>query len=208
MQHLIKIALKSVLYNTKTLKAIPTKSLNQNLMNIFLAAIPKSVYGDRRRVEVFVWGIVGLCITKTVNFDKWAEVVISRAVYADSHTRRFSRWLENESVDPISFYAPLLQQALADWPENQRYFVSLDTSDLGNGYILIRASLVYRGRAIPISWRVIKHRSATVAFVEYEPVLVDVLKALPKGADIVFLADRGFVHKEFIKFCRQHHVHF
>ena len=186
----------------------PALEMYQNLMNIFLAAIPKNVYGDRRRVEVFVWGIVGLCMTKTANFNKWGEVVISRAVYADSHTRRFSRWLENEFVDPIAFYAPLLQQALADWPQDQRYFVSLDTSDLGNGYILIRSSLVYRGRAIPISWYVIKHGSATVAFVEYESVLSQVLNALPKGADIVFLADRGFVHKEFVRFCRQHHVHF
>jgi len=185
-----------------------TLEMYQNLMNIFLAVIPKSVYGDRRRVDVFVWGVVALCMSKTVNLSGWAEVVVSRAVYADSHTRRFSRWLENSNFDTMSFYRPLLQETIADWPENQRYLVPIDTSDLGNGYILIRAALIYRGRTIPLSWSVIKHGSASVGFNEYEQVLKDVLKILPKDANIVFLADRGFVHKKFIEFCRHHQVNF
>ena len=179
-----------------------TLEMYQDLMKTLLPKIPKSVYGDRRRVEVFVWGIVALCMAKTVNLNQWGEVVISRAVYADSHTRRFSRWLENPHFETMGFYTPLLQASIADWPENQRYLVPIDTSDLGNGYILIRTALVYRGRTIPISWRVIKHGSTSVGFVEYEQILEDVLNTLPKGADIVFLADRGFVHKKFIEFCR------
>ena len=118
----------------------------QDLMKILLPKIPKNVYGDRRRVEVFAWGIVALCMAKTVNLNQWGEVVISRAVIADSHTRRFSRWLENPHFETMSFYTPLLQAAIADWPKNQRYFVPIDASDLGDGYILIRAALVYRGR--------------------------------------------------------------
>ena len=179
-----------------------------DLMKILLTKIPKSIFGDRRRVEVLAWGVVALCFTKTVNLNQWSDVVISRATYAASHQRRFKRWLENPKIKPIAFYTPLLQAALADWPKNQRFFVPLDTSDLGNGYILIRAGLVYRGRTIPISWRVIKHGSTSVGFSAYEQILEDVLNILPKGANIIFLADRGFVHKKFIQFCRRHGVHF
>ncbi len=38
-------------------------------------------------------------------------------------------------------------------------------------FILIRASLVYRGRAIPLAWRPMHRRSATVSFEDYQPVL-------------------------------------
>jgi hypothetical protein len=34
--------------------------------------------------------------------------------------------------------------------------LALDTSQLPLGYVLIRLSLIYRGRAIPVAWRIIK----------------------------------------------------
>lgn len=179
-----------------------------DVIKILLPRIPKEVFGDRRRVEVLSWSIVGLIFTKSVNLNLWITVVTSRAQFARSRERRFSRWLHNPHIDPHAFYTPLLQDAIADWPKDEPYLLSLDTSDLGNGYILIRASLTYRGRAIPVSWRVIKHGSTSVAFSEYKPVLEEALNILPKGANIVWLADRGFVHKEFVKFCVNNGCHF
>lgn len=179
-----------------------------DLMGILLARIPKKVFGDRRRVVVLAWAVVALIFTKTVNLNSWITVVISNAKFARSRERRFSRWLHNSKVDPHAYYKPLLQDAIADWPEDEEYFVALDTSDLGNGYILIRASLIYRGRAIPVSWRVIKHGSTSVSFQQYKPVLKEFLKILPKEAKIVLLADRGFVHKKLVKFCVKNGVHF
>ena len=131
-----------------------------DLMKIWRPNIPKSIFGDRRRVEVLAWAVVARSATKTVNFNQWGEVVISRARYATCHERRFKRWFMNTKINPVAFYRPLLQIALADWPKNQPFYVALDTSDLGNGFILIRAALIYRGRAIPISWRFIYHSTA------------------------------------------------
>ena len=71
-------------------------------------------------------------------------------------------------------------------------YVALDTSVLPNGYVLIRTSLVYRGRALPIAWRVLKHSSASVSYDDYEIVLQQTRDALPSEMVIVLLADRGF----------------
>lgn len=179
-----------------------------DLMSILMSKLPKSSYGDRRRVEVLAWAVAAVCLTCTVNLSLWGEVVISEAKIARSRERRFSRWLHNPKIDPHLIYRFLLQDALSDWPTDQPYYVALDTSDLGNGYILIRTALIYRGRAIPISWDVIKHGSTSVSYPRYEPVLEQVLNILPKGANIIFLADRGFAHKKFIEFCAKHQVHF
>jgi hypothetical protein len=143
---------------------------------------------------------VGLCLTKTINFNKWGEGVISNAQYAASHQRRFQRWLRNEHVKPVPFYELLLKVALGTWKLTDIIYLALDTSVLPKGYVLIRSSLVYRGRAIPVSWRVFKHGSATVGYEDYAPVLEQALALLPKGLRIVLLADRGFAHAELVRF--------
>ncbi len=51
--------------------------------------IPRSTFGNVCRLMGLAWAVVGLCLTGTVNFNKWGEVVISEAQYASSHQRRF-----------------------------------------------------------------------------------------------------------------------
>lgn len=84
----------------------------------------------------------------------------------------------------------------------------LDTSVLFYGYILIRTSLVYRGRALPIAWRVFKHNSASVNYDDYEIVLEQTRDALPPEMVIVLLADRGFLHRKLVLFARQAGWHY
>jgi hypothetical protein len=140
-----------------------------------------------------------------VNINQWGEVVIDHAEYASSRQRRFQRWLHNRRVRPVKFYSPLLRAALRRWPLGKTLYLVLDTSDLHNGYILIRLALVYRGRAIPVTWRVVKHNSTSVSYRDYKVLLYQALLILPAGYQIVLLADRGFVHAELVKFARRHH---
>ena len=172
------------------------------LVGAFRRLIPQAVYGDGRRLEVLAWAVIGLCQTKTVNFIQWAEVVLSQATRASSHQRRFHRWLHNPHIRPAEFYPYLLQAALADWDWVERLYVAVDVSDLHNGYILIRTALIYRGRAIPVAWRVIAHPGTSIGYAEYEPVLQQTIQALPATAQLVFLLDRGFVHQALFRFIR------
>jgi hypothetical protein len=71
-------------------------------------------------------------------------------------------------------------------------YVALDTSMLWNTYCLIRLSVIYRGRAVPLVWRVIEHGSATVSFATYQDVLDEAPSRIPFACQVVFLADRGF----------------
>ena len=56
----------------------------------------------------------------------------------------------------------------------------------------MRLSLIYRGRAIPIVWKVLEHPSSSVAYVVYQEVLDKVVELLPCHCPVVFTADRGF----------------
>jgi len=63
---------------------------------------------------------------------------------------------------------------------------------------LVRLAVVHRGRALPIVWRVMEHRSASVAFIDYREMLYQAVGRLPKGVKVVLLADKGFIHTELM----------
>jgi hypothetical protein len=118
---------------------------------------------DRRHLKTLAWMTVGLMQSGTISLPAWVPYVQSRAVYAQSIVRRFARWLENDRIDVHALYGPLLQQALAEWG-NAVLYLALDTSLLWETYCLVRISLVYRGRAIPMVWAVLEHPSSRVAY--------------------------------------------
>lgn len=183
------------------------KALHRDLMKALLTHLPRSVYGDIRRVVTLAWAIVGLCLTRTVRLTAWAEVVEGRAQYAASRVRRFARWLHQSAIDPTKWYPPLLKATLRDWTPSTRVYVALDTTVLGP-FVLIRVSLVYRGRAIPLAWKALRHASAMVSFDAYRPVLEQVRLLLPAGSQVTLLADRGFLHEQLIRYAQQHHWHY
>jgi Transposase DDE domain len=183
------------------------KALHRDLMKALLTALPRTVYRDIRRVVTLAWAVVGLCLTRTVRLTAWAEVVDGHAQYAASRVRRFARWLHHAAIDPMIWYPPVLKATLRDWTPNNRVYVALDTTVLAP-FVLIRASLVYRGRAIPLAWKALRHASATVSFEAYQPVLDHVRPLLPSGSQVTLLADRGFLHEQLIRYAQQHRWHF
>jgi hypothetical protein len=138
------------------------KQLHDDLMRALLSIVPRATYQNIHRLSTLAWAVIGLYLTHTVRLGAWAEVLESRATSAAGRVRRFSRWLHHLAIHPQEWYAPVLQAALGDWPPNARMYVALDTTVL-TPFVLICASLIYRGRAIPLAWRAMEHRSAKVA---------------------------------------------
>ena len=183
------------------------KQMHRELMNAILPVLPRTIYRDIRRVVTLAWAVTGLCRKGTVRLSAWAEEVTSSAHYAASRVRRFARWLHNPAIDPAKWYPPLVRAALRDWTPGSRAYVALDTTVLAP-FVLIRASLIYRGRAIPLAWRALRRTSAMVSFEAYQSVLDQVRAVLPAGVIITLLADRGFLHQRLILYTRQHNWHY
>jgi hypothetical protein len=183
------------------------KQLHRDLMNALLPLLPRTIYHDIRRVVTLAWAVTGLCRKGTVRLSAWAEEVTSAAQYAASKVRRFARWLHNPAIDPAVWYPPVLRAALLDWTPGSRAYVALDTTVLAP-FVLIRASLIYRGRAIPLAWRALRRTSAMVSFAAYRPVLDQVRALVPNGVIVTLLADRGFLHEQLIDYAGQHGWHY
>jgi Transposase DDE domain len=146
---------------------------------------------DLRHRKTLAWMLGGLICSKTVSLGAWTPFVVSQAQYAQSLVRRFRRWLDNNRITVEPLYGPLIEKAVVGWV-GKRMYVALDTSMLWNTSCLIRLSVISRGRAVPLVWRVIEHRSAAVSFETYQDVLNEAKSRLPFACKVVFLADRGF----------------
>ena len=162
---------------------------------------------DLRHRKTLAWMMVGLICSKTVSLGAWTPFVVSQAQYAQSLVRRFRRWLDNNRITVEPLYGPLIEQAVVGWV-GKRMYVALDTSMLWNTYCLIRLSVIYRGRAVPLVWRVIEHGSAAVSFETYQDLLTEAKSRLPFACKVVFLADRGFADTQLMGHLRGLGWHF
>jgi hypothetical protein len=147
---------------------------------------------DLRHLKTLAWMVNGLIQSGKIGLGSWVVYVQSRAVYAASVIRRFRRFLDNDRIEVHRLYGPLLLQALRQW-DHKTLFLALDTSMLWGTYCIVRLSLIYRGRAIPIVWKVLEHKSSSIAYEDYQMLLDQAACLLfPVRCKVIFLADRGF----------------
>ena len=71
----------------------------------------------------------GIIQSKSCHLTDWIPFVFSRARFAQSHQRRFMRWLANDRLDVDALYGPLIQDALSNW-HSERLYLAVDTSVL------------------------------------------------------------------------------
>jgi hypothetical protein len=146
-----------------------------------------------------IWLVIAVIHTGSVNLTKWVSYIPNRGVFAQSTQRRIQRWLYNPRINIHRLYKPLIQAALADWHDPD-IFLALDTSLFWDEYCLVRLCVGYRGRALPVVWRVLEHRSASVAFEDYQQMIQQAVSRLPNGKRVVLLADRGFIRQRCKRF--------
>ncbi len=161
---------------------------------------------DLRNVITFAWMVVGLLMSKTIHLGQWGLQRDGDALAA-SKERQISRWLHNPKLKPAEIYRDFVTAALLPWAEQQAV-LALDSSVLWERYVIIRVSLVYRGRALPLAWKVLEHGSASVSFDEYKSILEEASRLLPLHCEVVLLADRGFADVDLMQLAVRLKWHF
>ena len=171
------------------------------LYDALLDFVSQSAWSDQRHIYVLVWMVIGVIQEGSVNLTRWLSHVQTPAQQAQSTQRRFARWLHNPRIHPTHLYGSWIQAALSEWKDSVLY-LSFDTTMLWDSFCVIRLSVVYRGRAVPLIWRVFAHGSSSVKFIVYQDLLDKATRLLPVGVKVVFLADRGFVDHQLLRYLR------
>jgi hypothetical protein len=109
----------------------------------------------------------------------------------DSRVKRFARWVDNAHLLEEGYvlpYADILLRHLA----LQTVVLVMDGSGVGRGCTALMLHVVYKGRALPLAWRV---RQAPKGHFpeELHIALVELISGLiPAGAQVVLLGDGEF----------------
>lgn len=163
---------------------------------------------DVRHLQTLCWMMVGMIQSQNVHLNGFGVYVKSRAQIAQSHQRRFRRCLSNRRIDVATAYQNLIQQALSHW-EQQRLYLSLDTTVVWNCLCIVWVGVVYRGRTIPVAWTLVAQASSSVRLTTIQRVLKQATQVLPIGVEVILLADRGFADGKLMKYLKQAlHWHF
>src|SRR5262249_31199576 len=109
----------------------------------------------------------------------------------ESRVKRFARWVDNAHIlEEVYFlpYAEVLLRHLA----LQTVVLVMDGSGVGRGCTALMIHVIYKGRALPLAWRV--RQAPKGHFPEALHIaLVDLISGLlPTGAQVVWLGDGEF----------------
>jgi Transposase DDE domain len=140
-----------------------------------------------RTLAALISGIVG---SKSTQLPHMAAKV-PNGTKPESRVKRFARWLDNPHIlEEVYFlpYADVLLQHLA-W---QTVVLVMDGSGVGRGCTALMIHVVYKGRALPLAWRV--RQAPKGHFPEdLHIALVELVRELiPAGTKVVFLGDGEF----------------
>jgi len=152
---------------------------------------PKEPQGNiARRLNVLAALINGIVESKKVNLPQIADKVPD-GNKPESHIKQFYRWITNEGVDAKLYFLPFIRPLLASLAQSV-LFVLMDGSIVGKGCVTLMASVVYKGRALPIAWIVVKGKKGHLKEEVHLKLIEQLHQIIPSGAQVVFLGDGEF----------------
>jgi len=106
----------------------------------------------------------------------------------ESRVKRFARWLDNAHILEEVYFLPsadVLLRHLA-W---QTVVLVMDGSGVGRGCTALMLHVVYKGRALPLAWRVRQAPKGHVPADLHIAVVELLREVIPEGVPVVFLGD-------------------
>jgi len=109
----------------------------------------------------------------------------------ESRVKRFRRWIDNERIEGETYFLPYAQW-LIDRLAKDTLFLVMDASAVGRGCITLVLNVVYRQRALPLAWLVLKGNKGHLAEALHLALLHQVAPWIPAETEVVFLGDGAF----------------
>jgi hypothetical protein len=152
---------------------------------------PKEPKGNiARRLNILAALISGIVGSRKVNLPQIADK-IPDGNKPESRIKCFYRWITNEGIDAELYFLPFVSTLLATLAQTTLFLV-MDGSVVGRGCIALMASVVYKGRALPIAWIVVRGKKGHLKEEIHLKLIAQLHQIIPEGARVVFLGDGEF----------------
>src|SRR5205823_2195620 len=109
----------------------------------------------------------------------------------ESRVKRFARWLDNERILEEMYFLPYAESLLTHLAIETLVLV-MDGSVVGRDCTALMLHVVYKGRALPLAWRVRQGPKGHFPEDLHIAVVALMREVIPEGAKVVFLGDGEF----------------
>ncbi len=138
-------------------------------------------------LAAFISGIVG---SKSSQLPS-TTTKIPAGAQPESRVKRLARWLQNDGIEEEVYFLPYADILLSHLAL-ETVVVVMDGSGVGDGCSALMIHVIYKGRALPLAWRVRQCRKGHFPE-ELHIALIQVIEELiPEGTKVVFLGDGEF----------------
>lgn len=149
-----------------------------------------------RHLNILAALISGIVSSKRTNLPAIASK-IPDGNKPESRMKQFYRWLANNNIDAKIYFLPFAKILLASLAQ-QGLVLTMDGSTVGRGCMTLMVNVVYKKRALPIAWIVVKGKKGHLPEDLHLKLLEQVHDIIPDGTDVVFLGDGEFDGIDFL----------
>lgn len=168
------------------------KTIYRKVNDFVHCLYPDELKGNlRRNMNTLAAMITGIILGKDTQLPQIA-LNVPEDIKVPSTEKRFKRLLINEKVTEQTYFLPFIRSVLTHL-DLEEMVLAIDGSLVGRGCICLLISLIYKGRALPLVFKVVKGKKGHLPE-DTHVALVHQLRALipePVGR-VIFLGDGEF----------------
>jgi len=101
---------------------------------------------------------------------------------------------QRSEVDLAVCWAPWLRWVIKDWRQRQ-LALAIDATNLGSRFTVLAVSVLYRGCAVPVAWKILRGTSKHSWKPEWTTLLAQFRDVVPSDWTVIVMADRGLYAK-------------
>ncbi len=143
-----------------------------------------------RHLNTMAWMISGIVGSKRVNYSEIAKKAPD-GTKPPSREKRYYRWVISKSVEYETYFVPYAVALLLNL-SNGPLALAIDGSEVGRGCLALMVSVIYKGRALPLGWIVVKGSKGHFPEETHIALVEQVAELVPEGTDVIFLGDGEF----------------
>jgi hypothetical protein len=162
---------------------------------------PTTWQGRKETLQTLALLMTGIFQSGDVRLGRIARKV-PLPIKQDSVEQRFRRWLKNPHIDERLIYDPIARGLLFSL-RRTRLRIQIDRTLIGDQFNILKITLYWRKRAIPLVWKLLPHQGSS-DYADWVSLFNHLATLLPPDAQVVVLGDREFGTAAMMALVREH----
>lgn len=173
-------------------------AIKRGLMQFF-----PTLTGHRERhfstLTALICGLIG---ARSPHLSIIADHAPAGVASQESVIKRFRRWLAHHQHTLDGWFHPIAKDLL-HFLAHHPLLLAIDGSVVGRGCIALMVSVIYHGRALPLTWIVVKGKKGHFPETMHCALLKQLQPLVPPAAEVIVLGDGEFDGCDFQALMRQ-----